>query len=88
MFFSVNPPPEIKITGSLGDKEWANQAQYRIENAYDGSPTACYIPGTSRNSKARFQIANSKVLYVRVMNRQDCCRKYNPIYIQQAHNFH
>ena len=74
-FFSEQVPPQIKITGSYGDAALANNAKYRIENAYDGSNDACYIPGTSTNSKASFQIASSLVSIVRVMNRQDCCRK-------------
>ena len=65
-------PPKVKIIGGLGDPAAGKKAQYRIENAFDGSEKDCYIPG--KNSKARFEIANSVVSYVRVLNRQDCCR--------------
>ena len=66
-------PPKIDITGASGDAVFGNMAQYKIENAYDGLAENCYIPGTNRNSKAQFEIPESNVHAVRIMNRRDCC---------------
>ena len=71
--FAGAVPPKIKIIGGLGDPAAGKKTEYRIENAYDGSNKHCYIPGTNKNAQSRFEIANSLVSYVRVLNRQDCC---------------
>ena len=76
LFLSVNYPPQIKITSAIGDAAAGNKAQYKIEHAYDRDMNLCYIPGTNKNSQAKFQIANSLVAYVRILNRLDCCREY------------
>ena len=67
-------PLQIRIIGSYGDAAVSNLAKYRIENAYDGANQNCYIPGTNKNSKARFIIQNSMVSFVRILNRIDYCR--------------
>ena len=67
-------PSQIEITGGSGDAAAGKKPEYKIENAYDGSTQACYIPGTKKNSQAKFQIQESIVDFVRVLNRLDCCR--------------
>ena len=63
----------MEILGGLGDPAAGKRTDYKIENAYDGSAEACYIPGTNKNSRASFQIPSTLVTYVRILNRRDCC---------------
>ena len=64
---------KLQILGSFGDAALENRAEYKIENAYDGSETVCYIPATNKFSSAQFTFQNSRVTSVRILNRQDCC---------------
>ena len=73
--FADAGPAKIDITGASGDAAWGNQDQNKIEGAYDGDLNVCYITGTARDSKAQFDIPESNVEVVRIMNRRDCCGK-------------